>query len=61
MPTEKNTVEAPVIGVPPVVEEPAKPKAGLGQVVVESPTGSRTAIDEDRAASLKHQGYRVVQ
>jgi hypothetical protein len=34
-------------------------QAGPGEVVVTSPTGTRSVVSEDRADSLKSQGYKV--
>lgn len=44
--------------VPPVpADDDLKP--GPGQVVVTSPTGLRSVVDEHAVDSLKHQGYKV--
>lgn len=53
--------ESPVTGAPPVetvVEPQAQP--ALGQVVVESPTGSRSVVFDYQVESLQAQGYRTV-
>ena len=57
MATEKNP---PVVtGAPAPQAEDDHPKAGPGQVVVTSPTGIKSVVEEDAAASLKPQGYKV--
>ena len=45
--------------VPPVAEDDSGRKAGPGEVVVTSPTGTRSIVPDYRADSLKSQGYKV--
>jgi hypothetical protein len=60
MATEKQSTEkAPADLVPPVAEDDTGRKAGPGEVVVTSPTGTRSIVPDYRADSLKSQGYRV--
>jgi hypothetical protein len=57
--TSKAAKSAPrLVGVPPLPAEPTL-KAGPGQKVVTSPTGTKSVVDDEAVESLKTQGYRV--
>jgi hypothetical protein len=56
--TKKSTANTPV-AVPPLADVDEDRKPGPGEVVVTSPTGTRTIVAEYAAESLKSQGYRV--
>lgn len=43
--------------IPAIAEVDDSPKAGPGQKVVTSPTGTKSVVDEDAVALLKTQGY----
>jgi hypothetical protein len=43
--------------VPPLRSIDTDPKPGAGQVLVVSPTGFRSVVDEEAFASLEPQGY----
>lgn len=45
---------------PPVEVDPDKFVAAEGQKVVQSPTGTKSIVSEAAVASLKTQGYKVV-
>lgn len=47
----------PNVPPPPVAEPLLRP--GPGQVVVTSPTGLKSVVDEEAVESLKPQGYEV--
>lgn len=52
---------APLVppNVPPAPLDEPTLQPGPGQVVVTSPTGLKSVVDEAAVASLKPQGYRV--
>lgn len=56
--TTTKAVEG-LVGVPPLASVDENPKAGPGQKVVESPTGTKSVVEEDAVALLKTQGYKV--
>ncbi len=45
--------------VPPPAVEPDNVKAGDGEVVVTSPTGTKSAVEKHHTDALKSQGYKV--
>jgi hypothetical protein len=63
MTTEKKSdgnANPPVVtAIPALGDTEEERQAGPGEVVVVSPTGTRSVVSEDRADSLKSQGYRV--
>jgi hypothetical protein len=56
--TDKATSAPLVVGAPAVTVEP-EAKAGPGQKVVTSPTGTKSVVDDEAVELLKTQGYRV--
>lgn len=54
-----QAVPPPIVGAPPLQLPDDDPKAGPGQVVVTSPTGYKSVVEEHAVESLKHQGYTV--
>lgn len=60
MPTEKKSTEnPPIVGAPAVQQVDDDPKAGPGEVVVTSPTGAKSVVDESAVDALKTQGYKI--
>jgi hypothetical protein len=57
---DSDAANTPVAAnVPPPAVQDDTPKAGPGQVVVTSPTGLRSVVEEHLVDSLKPQGYKV--
>lgn len=44
----------------PALEQATTREPGAGEVVVQSPTGTRSVVSEDAVDVLKTQGYKVV-
>lgn len=57
--SEKAATPPVVTATPPLRDTEEDRQAGPGEVVVTSPTGTRSVVSEDRSESLKSQGYKV--
>lgn len=58
-PTFDPSTTTAATGAPPPADAPVEVKPGPDQVVVTSPTGTRTVVSKAAADNLKAQGYSV--